>query len=529
MRSKNSTKLSIIATRRSVCRTFGLLLLFAFGVGPFMSLGRSAGHAQEVGALAVVVKPVRGAEGTVSALEIREQLQSSTRDSAPLRLKAALSAITVKHIADSITNLQVTDAQGSVPFTTTDDPPVTSDDSAYRHWTATRQTNSAITISYRFPTNPIVARRGPPLGMERAGQGVAGSGIGFFLLPENSTSETTKLSWDLSDMPPDSVGVTTAGEGQVNIAGPPSELFKLWVLAGPALTVQAPRPSGFSAYLVGTPPFDGKEMLEWASKAYSSIGSSFQYMGLPKYNLMIRALDGESLGTGTAGEGRGASLINVGKTYWPNQDRTYFRNTIFHEMTHQWVGLIKGRASWYEEGLTVYVTATLPCESHLLNPAECADDLNRTLESYYTSEGRNWSQQKITDSPFLNEGVRDVPYGRGALYFASLNSQLLAKSHGRRDLKTALHPLFVARRDGNDLDQGDFETMLRRELGPVAIIEFHEEVIDGTKEIVPPSNAFGPCLMRVRVTLPPDKGGRSVNGYVWHPIGKGAPARCNIP
>ena len=177
----------------------------------------------------------------------------------------------------------------------------------------------------------------------------------------------------------------------------------------------------------------------------------------------------------------------------------------------------------------VYVTATPPCESHLLSPAECADDLNRTLESYYTSEGRNWSQQKITDSPFLNEGVRDVPYGRGAIYFASLNSQLLAKSHGRRDLKTALHPLFVARRDGNDLDQGDFETMLRRELGPVAVIEFHEEVIDGTKKIVPPSNAFGPCLMRVRATLPSYKGGRSVNGYAWHPIGKGAPALCNIP
>lgn len=34
--------------------------------------------------------------------------------------------------------------------------------------------------------------------------------------------------------------------------------------------------------------------------------------------------------------------------------------------------------------------------------------------------------------------------------------------------------------------------MLRRELGPVAIIELHEEVIDGTKELGPPSNAFGP-------------------------------------
>ena len=53
---------------------------------------------------------------------------------------------------------------------------------------------------------------------------------------------------------------------------------------------------------------------------------------------------------------------------WPGQDDAYFRSTIFHEMTHQWVGLIEGRASWFEEGLTVYVTATLPCEAHLSTP-----------------------------------------------------------------------------------------------------------------------------------------------------------------
>jgi hypothetical protein len=104
-------------------------------------------------------------------------------------------------------------------------------------------------------------------------------------------------------------------------------------------------------------------------------------------------------------------------------------------MTHQWVGLIEGRASWFEEGLTVYVTATLPCEAHLSTPEECAHDLNRNLLNYYASEAKNWLQKQIDNTPFTNESAREVPYARGALYFANLNFQLLAKSNGARGLK----------------------------------------------------------------------------------------------
>jgi predicted metalloprotease with PDZ domain len=243
----------------------------------------------------------------------------------------------------------------------------------------------------------------------------------------------------------------------------------------------------------------------------------------------VRAINIPSFGTGAAGEGRGGSLISVGSVYWPGQDNAYFRSTIFHEMTHQWVGLIQGRASWFEEGLTVYVTATLPCEAHLSTPEECAHDLNRNLRNYYSSEARNWSQKQIDNAPFKNEAAREVPYARGALYFANLNSNLLTKSNGARGLKEALYPLFVARRDGKGLSQEDFEGMLRRELGRKAVAEFRAAMIDGAEEIVPPSGAFGPCLERVSVTNELKDGRAAVRGYEWVPIIDGAPASCKEP
>jgi hypothetical protein len=141
--------------------------------------------------LILTVKPVLESNGTVVMLGVREEFAGATRDGATLSLKAALSAITVQHIADSLIDLEVRDAQGIVPLETGDDPPVTGYDSAFRHWRAKRPTLSRVSISYRFPITPA-PEHGPPLGMAAAGQGVAGCGIGFLLLPENTASNVTR-------------------------------------------------------------------------------------------------------------------------------------------------------------------------------------------------------------------------------------------------------------------------------------------------------------------------------------------------
>ena len=109
---------------------------------------------QTANQLILTVKPVVGSDGTVAMLEVREEFVGTTLDGAPLSLKAALSAVTVQHIADSLIDLEVKDARGIVPLETSDDRPVTGYDSAFRHWRAKRPTLSRVSVSYRIPFPP---------------------------------------------------------------------------------------------------------------------------------------------------------------------------------------------------------------------------------------------------------------------------------------------------------------------------------------------------------------------------------------
>jgi predicted metalloprotease with PDZ domain len=475
--------------------------------------------------LILKVKPLRAPDGSVGVIEVSETLNAGTAGGAPLSFKAAISAIGVKHIADSIQNLVVTDSQGIISLDTSDDPPVSDDHYAYRHWKATRAAVLPVSIHYRIPTESS-GERGPPLGMQAAGLGVAGNGVGFLLLPENTQSESTRVAWDLSDLSPGSVGVVTAGEGEVVVPGPPEKMVDQWVLAGPAVRAGAPEGTGFQGYLVGAPPFDGKAFLEWARRSYGALGAWFKYLGLPNYNLLVRAVSGPSFGTGTAGEGRGGSLVHIGSVYWPRQDLSVIQSIAFHEMTHQWVGVIYGRGSWFEEGLTVYLTMMLTCHEHLLSSTDCIRQFNAALANYYMSPGRRWSQHKIDDTPFSEETVREVPYGRGAMYFANLNVQLLIRSKGRKGLKEALYPLLERRRNSDGLSQADWEKMLNRELGPGAVKQFRRSMLDGIEEIIPPRSALGPCFTLQKVPLegtnrPP------IMGYQWEPVASFNSASCD--
>jgi hypothetical protein len=454
----------------------------------------------------LLVKPVRDGADVV-ALEVREELSGgSPPDGAPLRFKAPHGVFGVKVIAGRITGLTVNDAAGIVPLTVVDDARADNGDVSYRHWQAARPTVFPVSLRYRIAVQDVAEQGGPPYGMKAAGQGVAGSGSGFLLLPENMVSDATLMRWDLSELPAGSVGVITAGKGEVIVAGQPSAMNEQWMLAGPAQTLASTSTPGFHAYLLGKPPFDAAETLAWADRAYGYLADSLRYLGAPEYNLLLRALEAPSFSTGTARTDGGGSLITLGNSL-DKQDLASIRNTIFHEMTHQWVGSFDGGGVWFSEGLTTYFSAVLPCEAGLSPPEFCAAGVNEFAAYYYNSEARNWSLNKI-NATVGREDVRRVPYGRGMLYFAQLNAQLLKKSGGEMNLQAALAPLFIARQQGKPLDRAAWEAMLRRELGDIAVNEFRHAVLEGTTTIVPPSDAFGSLLSRVAIG----------SGYAWRPV-----------
>lgn len=130
-------------------------------------------------------------------------------------------------------------------------------------------------------------------------------------------------------------------------------------------------------------------------------------------------------------------------------------------------------------------------------PAEFLETINGQLDSYYSSPARQWSAERISNVGFEDERARGLPYVRGATYFAELDSQIRASSEGKQTLDSFLRSMFEAREKGGKLTQEGWEAMLAKQLGQGAVSDFRGALIDGTRVVVPPSNAFGPCFQRV--------------------------------
>lgn len=136
------------------------------------------------------------------------------------------------------------------------------------------------------------------------------------------------------------------------------------------------------------------------------------------------------------------------------------------------MGDLSGAGLWFVEGLTVYLTATLPCRYRIAESSFCANAINTNFNHYYSSPARNWSLTSINQAGSADEKIRLVPYGRGLLYFGLLNAQIMKKSHGRRGILDVLRPMFDDRIKGVRIDETAWEAMLLHELGQPAVDQF---------------------------------------------------------
>ncbi|WP_163958106.1 hypothetical protein [Sphingomonas insulae] len=463
-------------------------------------------------ALAIVLRPETDASHRVIGISIEERI---TMAGAPqrLRLSAPVRFAGMVPVGSVVSDFTVADAGGRASTSTSE---VATPAGPARRWTSDRDLNGDVIVRYRLPLTPF-AQGGPPYGMKAAGLGVAGNSGSLLVLPEIQGLRRSTLHWDLSRMASGSSGVIAGGTDMLIVHGSPEALIDRWIMAGPLKAGQKRPGESFNAFTLGAPPFDATAMMAWSRRVYTSLADTFGYLGKPRYLLAIRALDAPSFATGTASVANGASLITVGSpTYLPGQDVERVKGTIAHEMTHNWVGQFGDRpAPWFNEGLTVYVSATLPCEVGLRQWSDCAGEIGKWAKDYYGSEARNWTMDRIEATPFACEDVRRVPYGRGMMYFANLDAQIRAASDGRRTLLTALRPLFEDRRAGQPLTMQGWEAWLKRERGPDAVASFRDTVLEGSM-IVPAPNAFGDRL-RARPTRS-TSGGRTYDGYEWQAI-----------
>ena len=473
----------------------------------------------------VVWRPVRDGTAEVTAIQVTQTLHG-VRDSTAFVLRAPITYAGVRGIAERVERLAVRDDAGPVPLSSpVDDPPDPGGFPYYRHWRAERPVRGAVVVTYRSLVQPPPGG-GPPFGIRAAAGGVSGAGSGFLVVPEHQDTVVARVHWDLSDLAPGSTAVTTFGEGDVELRAPPEELMQGWIMAGPLgrYPEQGPR-HGFSAAWLGTPAFDVRQEMAWAAGMYDFLAKSYRYLDpAPPYRVFIRVLPSGGRGA-TALEN--SFMLSTGPAA-PGAAARAPRATVTHEMGHMWVGGIQGPigvTSWFSEGLNTYYTRLLPMRGGFDSVSAYGRSINTAFRDYYTSRARNLSADSIVKIGFNDNEVRHIPYERGSLYFADLDSKLRAASGGRRNLDSLMQEVFVRRARGERFDHAAWIAAVTKELGPSAREQFEAVILRG-ETIVPAPDAFGPCFERRPTTWTFD-GGRQVEGFEWVRVPSIPDARCH--
>jgi hypothetical protein len=490
-----------------------------------LAVGVSPSQSQTAPAFDAVFKPVRDGGPDVTAIAVRSTVRGAPADKL-LVLNAPVVYAGVYGVADRVKDLTVTDGQGPVALTVSEDKPAPGGFPYFRHWTTQRPVSGAVSITYRSLVQAPDAARGPPFGIRAVGGGVSGATSGFLVYPTLPPGEVG-VAWDLSDLPAGSAGISSWGEGAATRHGIPQSLTQAWIIAGPvARYPAASKAAGFSAAWLGQAPFDAPAEMDWAARLYAFLGKSFRYLDPPPpYRVFMRFLPPGG-GSGIGGTALPQSFMLSATAGEPKPGAQAPHGTLAHEMTHQWVGGIAapdGINSWFSEGLTTYFSALIPKRGGFATFDDWSREINRITGSYYAFPARDWSAAKIAEAGFGDEAIRHIPYSRSALYFADIDAKIRAKSQGKRRLEDALQPIFKSREKGARFDHAAWKAFLAQELGAQEADRWQKIVIDG-ELFAPDEHAFGPCFARKPKTFASE--GQSLAGYEWVRVAGIPDAKC---
>jgi len=390
-------------------------------------------------------------------------------------------------VAETLTALKATDADGEIPLTIQDDPArglVWS-----RHWLAGRATRGPVVVRYVAPVDntPPTRGSGPPYALRTEGGGVSGVGNTFILLPEDKAARKISLRWDLAALPRGSTATSSFGEGDVALPdGPADQLASTVFMAGPMKREPGVvSQTGFSSAWLGQPPFDPAPLMAWTNRLHGRMSGFFQDRTVPPYRVFLR-YNPINAGGGTA---LTRSFLT---TYGADTKGDSLKGTLSHEMVHTWTDSDAGQ--WYGEGIAVHYQGLLPFRAGLLSPEEFLEDLNDTARRYYANPLNGTPDNEIAPRFWEDSRIRVLPYDRGGLYFAVLDGKIRRASGGKRsvdDLVLEMNRRFAA---GLKADDAAWIDLVVKEIGEDGR-KLHEGMLAGAL-MLPEADDFGPCFTR---------------------------------
>lgn len=451
-------------------------------------------------ALTVTLKPAAAdGAGHVPWIDVvvREREAAAAAGGALLRMPLVLDNVVTP--ATALQDFSVSDAQGALPVTVHDD--AEAGGVTYRHWLAGRAVSGPVTVRYRVGlTNALPARgAAPPLDLRTDDGGFGGAGGDFLVLPDDDAPRRMEVRWDLSAQPKGAIGMSSLGVGDVAAPepSPARELETVYFMGGAIGRYPDPPPAqGFISGWEGKTPFDATALMAWTKTLHDRYAVFFRDPSTRPYAVFLR----KNLVNSGGGVELGRSFVG---SYGDGMNLEEFKVTLAHEMLHTWVqGLSapQGLAgSWFSEGMAVQYARRLALRFDHITPDQFLKDLNGTAGRYYTDALNDAPNDQIPARFWADTRIRVLPYDRGSMYFAVVDSEVREASGGKRSLDDLLLSMLDRRTRGQPMDQAAWVETVTGALGPRGKTEF-EAMLAGALQL-PPSDAFGPCFRRTTKPL----------------------------
>lgn len=393
---------------------------------------------------------------------------------------------------DQISNLLVKDNDGIVNVN-----PVVKDkvNNAMVYKTA-RQVNGKVTVEYTIAAANPVRKGGSNIDMQASGGGLTGSFISILLLPPYENEFFVKLEWDLA------VDVTAVSSFGVGNATSPvklalERLLYAQFIVGHLNMYPFPLPEkGFSVAGLGLNDESIGNSLSNYQKVYEYLRIQFHASPDLAFRFFFRSYTGLPYSTGSAvqGKGYGSFLLYI-PPFEKLRDNDKMLALVSHEMLH--VFMMGVDEEWYREGIAEYLSTILPYNGKFYSDTFYLESINEKAAQYYSNTTRMLPDSALAAQKFSATNSWSLPYTRGFLYFANLDTKLktMAKVNGTSVLSLALKIQELGKTE--EITENTWIELIRKEAGNWAVEDW-KDMKDG-KLIRPFPGTFGQKFASQRI------------------------------
>ena len=434
--------------------------------------------------------------GAIDRLAVQMRLQAPNVAAGQVLLRMPLLLASTPTAAYEANAIQATDDKGPLALVAADEAPTPT--GRYRVFKAERSSVGDVEVRYQTPPRAVDAetRNGPLFDLRSESGGALGAGVYFFAIPPGDQPQRIDLKWDLSQLPPGSRGVWSFGEGEQIRVAPADTLQFTFYAFGPLKSEPKEGSGNFNLYWLAPPPFD---MLKLArdTRTLHDYMSKFFHDGSSSYRVFARA-NPYPAGGGTAlhesfmfGYGAGGE----------SAAGTDLQMLIAHEMSHNWPRLDDkdkhAETAWYTEGTAEYYSSALSYRAKVIDVAKFLKVVNSRADGYYTNPFIALSNSASGEKFWSDYRAQRVPYGRGFMYFVRTDALIRARSGGKRSVDDLVLEMQDRQTRGEPGGLDQWREMVARELGEAGVKDY-DDMVAG-KMVIPPPNAFAPCLRAVQV------------------------------